>query len=127
MVNQCWLVIKASDAPISTEEEGLFDVYVLQDAASMYLFGSVFTPFGSGDAPEEEVDSLFQGAWRVKREWAKRLLLPDSIPSPNSFALVAKRNGIPVEIVPESTLASYIDDVQDGFREHFGGANKGAA
>jgi hypothetical protein len=117
-VNQCWLVIKASDVPISTDE-GFFDVYVLQDAASMYLFGSVFTPLGTGDAPEEEVNSLFQGAWRAKQEWPKRLLLPDSIPSPNSFTMAANQNQIPVEIVPESALAIYVNDVQAGFREHF--------
>ena len=125
-VNQCWLVIKASDVPISTDE-GFFDVYVLQDAASMYLFGSVFTPFGTGDASEEEVNSLFQSAWRAKRQWPQRVLLPHSIPSPNSFATVAKQNQIPVEIVQESALAIYINDVQAGFREHFEGDETGAA
>jgi hypothetical protein len=125
-MNQCWLIVKASDAPIRIDE-GLFDVYVLQDAASMYLFGSVFTPSGSGNASEEEINSLLQGAWRTKHEWPKYLLLPDSIPSPSSFAVAAKRNRIPVEIVPESALAIYINDVQTAFREHFGGDETGAA
>ena len=125
-VNQCWLIVKASEAPIRTDE-GLFDAYVLQDAASMYLFGSVFTPCGSGDASEEEVNSLLQGAWREKQKWPKRLLLPDTIPSPNSFVVAAKRNGVPVEIVAESALAIYINDVQTGFREYFGGDESGAA
>jgi hypothetical protein len=125
-VNQCWLIVKASDAPIHVDE-GLFDVYVLQDAASMYLFGNVFVPSGSGTAPDEEVDSLLQGAWRATREWPNSLLLPDSIPPRSSFAVVAKRNRIPVEVVPESDLAIYINDVQAAFREHFGGEDTGAA
>jgi hypothetical protein len=125
-VNQCWLVIKASDAPIRVDE-GFFDVYVLQDAASMYLFGNVFVPSGSATASEEEVNSLLQGAWRVKHRWPKCLMLPDSISPRSSFAVVAKRNRIAVEVVPESTLSIYINDVQAAFREHFGGEKTGAA
>ena len=125
-VNQCWLIVKASDTPIVTDE-GLFDVYVVQDAASMYLFGSVFTPSGSGNASEQEFNSLLQHAWRQKREWPKRLLVPDSIPSPNPFSVVAKRHRIPVEIVPESALAIYINDVQAGFHEYLAGGETGAA
>jgi hypothetical protein len=125
-VNECWLVVKASEVPIFTEDEGLFDVYVLQDAASMYLFGTVFVPTGSGIASEQEVGVLFQSAWRAKREWPKRLLLPEGIPPIDSFAAVATRNQIPVEVVPKSALAIYINDVQAGFNEHFGG-EKGAA
>lgn len=125
-VNQCWLIVKASDAPIRTDE-GLFDVYVLQDASSMYLFGSVLAPCGSGDASEKEVDSLFHGAWREKQKWPKRLLLPDTIPSPNSFVVVARRNGVPVEIVAEAALVIYVNDVQTAFREYFGGDESGAA
>ena len=125
-VNQCWLVVKASDAPIRVDG-GSFDVYVLQDAASMYLFGNVFVPSGSDIAPEEEVNSLLQGAWRTKRVWPKCLLLSDCIPPRSSFAAVAERNRIPVEVVPESSLTIYINDVQAAFREHFGGGQTGAA
>ena len=120
-VNQCWLVVKASDAPIATGE-GSFDVYVLQDAASMYLFGNVLVPTGSATASEREVTSLLQSAWRAKRAWPKCLLLPETILPRSSFAAVAKRNEIPVELVPESALALYIKDVQAAFSEYFGGA-----
>lgn len=125
-VNQCWLIIPASDAPIEMDE-GLFDVYVLQDAASMYLFGNVFAPSGSGTAPDEEVDSLLQEAWRAKRDWPQRLLLPDSIPPQSSLAVLPERKGIAVEFVPEIALAIYINDVQAGFREYFGSYEPGAA
>ena len=125
-VNQCWLIFKASDGPIRVDE-GLFDVYVLQDAASMYLFGNVFVPSGTGTAPEEDVNSLFQGAWRAKHEWPKCLLLPDTIPPRSSFAVVAKRNRIPVEVMPESAFAIYINDVRSAFHDYFGGEETGAA
>ena len=120
-VNQSWLVVKASDAPISTAE-GSFDVYVLQDAASMYLFGNVLVPTGSATASEDEFNSLLQSAWHAKRAWPKCLLLPQTILPRSSFAEVAKRNEIPVELVPESALALYINDVRAAFSEHFGGA-----
>ena len=123
-VNQCWLIVKASDAPIRTDE-GAFDVYVLQDAASMYLFGNLLVPSGSGAAAEEEVNLLLQGARRVKGEWPQSLLLPDSAPFRGSFAVVARRNRIPVKVVPESKLAFYVNDVQAAFREHFGRGESG--
>jgi hypothetical protein len=115
------LVVKASDAPISTAE-GSFDVYVLQDAATMYLFGNVLVPIGSAKASVEEFSSLLQSAWHSKRAWPRRLLLPETILPRKSFAAVAKRNEIPVEFVPESALALYINDVQAAFSEYFGGA-----
>jgi hypothetical protein len=125
-VNQCWSIVKASNAPTRTDE-GTYDVYVLQDSAGMYLFGNMLVPFGSQTATKEEVSSLFQCAWRTKHEWPKVFLLPDSDPPRSSFAVRAKRNGIPVEVVPESVLAMYINDVQAAFREHFGGEEPGAA
>jgi hypothetical protein len=125
-VNQYWLIVKASDAPIRTDE-GPFDLYVLQDAASMYLFGNLLVPSGSGAASEEEVNSLLQGARRAKGEWPQSLLLPDSAPFRGSFAVVARRNRIPLEVVPESELAIYMNDVQAAFREHFGREESGAA
>ena len=83
--------------------------------------------FGSSNASEEEINALFQDAWRVKHKWPKFLLLPESIPTLRSFAAVAMQNLIPVEVVPESALAIYIIDVQSSFREHFGGEATGAA
>jgi hypothetical protein len=119
-VNECWLVIKASQVPVRTDEEGSFDVYVLQDAASMFIFGTVLVSLGNSTAPEEEVEALFQTAWRGKRAWPKRLVLSNANPLMSSFALIAERNSIAVEYVPKSALSVYTDDVQAGFSEHFG-------
>jgi hypothetical protein len=119
-VNECWLVVQASRTPVRTDEDGAFDVYVLQDAASMYIFGTVLVSAGSSAAREEEIDELFQSAWRGKHAWPKRLVLSNSNPLVSSFAVAAERNGIAVEYVPNSALAVYTKDVQAGFSEHFG-------
>jgi len=103
-----------------TDEDGSFDVYVLQDAASMYIFGTVLFPTGSGTGPQDEVDALFQNAWRGTRAWAKRVVLSNRNPLVRSFAVAAEHNGIAVEYVPESLLDFYTSDVQGGFSEHFG-------
>jgi hypothetical protein len=124
-VNQCWLIVKASDAPVQTGE-GAFEVYVLQDAASMYIFGNLFVPAGGGTAIEEEVNSLLHDGWRKKREWPQSLSLSDSVPFRSSLAVVAKRIRISVKVVPESELAFYTNDVQAGFREYFGPEESGA-
>ena len=95
-------------------------MYVLQDAATMYLFGNVFVSVVTHGVPETEVSLLLENAWGAKREWPQRLLLPSSIAPDSPFFAVAKRNNIAVEVVPESVLAIYSKDVQTAFRDYFG-------
>ena len=90
----------------------------------MYLFGTLLVPSDSATASETEVNALLQSAWRARREWPECLVLPDAAPHLGSFAELARREEIRVEVVPQSALAVYINDVQAAFREHFGGTKR---
>jgi hypothetical protein len=119
-VDEAWLVIKASPAPMRTDEDGDFDVYVLQDAASMFIFGTVMVPVGSRTGPEDEFDALLQDAGRQRRRGPGKILFAHDDPAMRSFAAVTARAGVSVEFVEDTALDFYTNDVQSGFAEHFG-------
>ena len=124
-VNDAWLVLKASALPFMVEGQPC-DVYVLQDAASMYLFGSVFAPCAVGQPRAQEVGALFKRAWDKGHQWPQKLLLPESVAPLRTFAAAAQRRGVPVEVLPDGALAVYITDVQAAFHEHFSGGGSAA-
>jgi hypothetical protein len=123
-VDQAWLVIKATAKPIQVEGDPT-EVYVLQDAGSMYLFGNAFAPYPNGNPQTQQVSRLFQNAWRKHSRWPTVLILPESLSGRLPFTEAAARNGIPLAVVPDTALAVYVSDVQEAFEEHFGG--EGAA
>ena len=42
--NDAWIVFRLNDSPISTIEDGDFNVLCLMDAASCYILGNDFVP-----------------------------------------------------------------------------------
>src|SRR5450755_1412226 len=84
-VNRTWLAFRMNRLPVLVAEEEL-DIFVLQDAASMFIFGSAFASPGADCPPREEVSALFQQAWSQTQLWPEELVLPGR-PSPkNIFA-----------------------------------------
>jgi len=51
-VNEAWIAFKLYDAPISTEEDGDFNVLALMDVASCYILGTEFVSTGSAEPSE---------------------------------------------------------------------------
>ena len=120
-VNQTWLAYRINSAPINVDHKEV-DLYVLQDAASMFLFGNVFAAAGT-DYPEiKEVEKLLHSAYAKRNEWPTDLLLPGNPGSDNSFAMVARKHGVKVRGVPESQLSFYIKDTQEAYEDFLGGS-----
>jgi hypothetical protein len=116
-VNRTWLAFRMNRLPVLVAEEEL-DIFVLQDAASMFIFGSAFASLGADCPPREEVSGLFQQAWSQTQLWPEELVLPGR-PSPkNTFATLARSHGIAVRSVAEARMSFYIKDVQSSFEEH---------
>ena len=118
-------MVKVNALPFLVDEQ-LVDVYVLQDAASMYLSGNVFSPCEGGLPPLAETRALFKRAWDMQHQWPERLLLPESLVHLTTFATTAKRSKVPVQVLPDGVFAVYVTDVQAAFHEHFA-ASTGAA
>jgi hypothetical protein len=116
VVNRTWLAFRINQLPVSNED-GEFDIFVLQDAGSMFLFGNAFAPHGEYPS-REAVVLLLEQAWSHHQEWPEELVLPGKPSSQNSFASVAREHGISVRAVAEARMAFYITDVQSAFEEH---------
>jgi len=126
VVNEAWIALKATEAPIRVEHD-LVDVFVLMDAASMYMFATRMASLGTGSPSIKDASAMLQAGWKKKHEWPKTVVLPDTLPSDNTFAVAARKKGLPVRVVPESDLAVYVEDVRQAFHEHFGPGTRGDA
>jgi hypothetical protein len=117
-VNQTWLAYRINRAPLKVEGQAI-DLYVLQDAASMFLFGNAFAPDGS-DCPDlKEVRKLMGTAHAKRDEWPSELILAGSHGQENSFIKVAHEHGVAIRTVPESQMSFYIKDTQEAYEEFF--------
>ena len=124
-VNQTWLAYRINSAPINVDHKEI-DLYVLQDAASMFLFGNVFATAGT-DFPEiTQVEKLLSSAHAKRDQWPTELLLPGNPRKDNSFVIAAGQQGVKVRSVPESQLSFYIKDTQEAY-EDFLGSSEGDA
>ncbi len=117
-VNATWLAFRFNQKPLQSEE-GEHDVFVLQDAGSMFIFGTAFAPHESAAPSHVEVERLLQSAWAHREEWPEELVLPGKPSSDNAFVRAAAAVGIPVRSVPEAAMSFYIRDVQSAFEEYF--------
>ena len=125
-VNEAWLAFRANSVPLRTPE-GEFDVFVLVDAASMYIFGHAFAAVGAEAPTDEDAAALLRSGWQRKQQWPERLILTGKPSAENGFCRAAERNGIPVVAVAAKELRVYTSDIRSGFAEHFGGEENGTA
>ena len=124
-VNETWLAYRINSAPINVDHKEI-DLYVLQDAASMFLFGNVFAAAGT-DFPEiMQVEKLLSSAHAKRDQWPIELLLPGNPGQDNSFVIAAGKHEVKVRGVPESQLSFYIKDTQEAY-EDFLGSSEGDA
>ena len=118
-VNQTWLAFKITKAPLQVEGQAV-DLYVLQDAGSMFLFGHALAPHGEDYPPIGEAKRLMASAYAKRNEWPSELVLPGRRAPDNSFAKVAAQNGVAQRFVPESQMSLYIKDTQESYEEFLG-------
>ena len=124
-VNKAWLAYRINSAPINVDHKEI-DIYILQDAASMFLFGNVFAAAGTDFPDIIQVEKLLDSAHAKRDQWPTELLLPGKPGNDNSFVIAACKHGIKVRGVPESQLSFYIKDTQEAY-EDFLGSSKGDA
>lgn len=125
-VNEAWIAFQLNDAPIRTEQDGVFNCIGLMDAASCYIFGMVMVPTEESEPSEFEVRRLFKKAWDLKQQYPNTLFVPrDRFPS--ILPAAAIRHHISVVPVPESELLLFIGEARQGFMEYVQGSSGGEA
>jgi hypothetical protein len=115
--NGTWLAFRMNRLPV-VNKDGEFDIFVLQDAGSMFLFGTAFAAPGAEAPPKKEVTRLFRSAWSHRQEWAQELLLVGNPSTKNAFVRAAREQGLRVRAVAEARMSFYIKDVQSSFEEY---------
>ena len=117
-VNGTWLAFRINQRPLQAGDEA-HDIFVLQDAGSMFIFGTALVPHEAEAPSSSEVDSLLEGAWSHRQEWPEELVLPGKPSAGNTFVEAAVSRGVAVRAVSEASMSFYIRDVQSAFEEYF--------
>jgi len=123
-VNRTWLAFRINQRPIQSGD-GAHDIFVLQDAGSMFIFGTALAAADADGPSEEDVERLLQRARSHREEWPEELIVPGRASGGSPFARAAARIGIAVRAVPEARLSFYIKDVQTSFEEYLSGGAAG--
>lgn len=117
-VNEAWLVVKVNDSHLLVGADA-YDMYVIIDAASTYVFGHILSNAAEDAPPEQDVQALFMKAWATKRQWPKRLMLTGKTPVENVFRLIAENNGIAIEGVSLSSVTALTRPLKKSFASSF--------
>ena len=118
-VNEVWIAVKINKTNLFVKDDP-FDIYVLMDAASAYVFGHVLSEGVDEDPHERDVEILFREAWDAKSQWPKKLIVPEEFPAEDVFRIEAEKNGISFETVPISELAPIVEPLKELFGSNFG-------
>lgn len=118
-VNEAWIAFRVNESFMFVQDEP-YDIYVLMDAASAYAFGHVLVRVTDEIPEEKDIDTLFQEAWGAKRQWPRKLILPEDDPAKNIFRMQAEKNGLSFEMVPLSDLSPIVEPMKELFASQFG-------
>lgn len=117
-VNEAWIAVRINEPCLFVRDEP-YDVYVLMDAASTYVFGHVLSKVVDGTLQEEDVETLFREAWRAKKQWPERLIMPEHSPVESVFRTLAEKNGFTFSTVLLSDLSPIVDPLKESFASSF--------
>jgi hypothetical protein len=117
-VNEAWIAIRIN-APFLFVRDEPYDVYVLMDAGSTYVFGHVLSKVVDEAPQEGDVEALFREAWGAKRQWPEKLIVPEHSRADSVFRTQAEKNGFTFSTVPLSDLSPLVDPLKESFASAF--------
>jgi hypothetical protein len=65
--NEAWIAIKVNDKSMYLEDD-FYDVYMLMEASSAFVFGHFLSRVDDVTPQEEDVKDLFNDAWGAKSQ-----------------------------------------------------------
>jgi len=117
-VNEVWIALRVNEAFLFVKDEP-YDIYVLIDAGSTYVFGHVLSR-AVDDAPhEKDIEALFKKAWEAKNQWAEQLIVTGNSTAENVFRTQAEKKGLSVKIVSLSELGPIVGPLKESFASDF--------
>ena len=118
--NEAWIAFQLNDAPVSTEEDGDFNVVCLMDVATGYILGNQFAPVQSIDIPMDEVENLMRDAWSRAKTMPEKLFVSPELGA-KCFHLYCSNNAIKAIKSTDEQLSPILLEARNGFRAHIGG------
>ncbi len=119
-VNEAWIAVRINEEFLFVKDEP-YDIYVLMDAASAYVFGHVLSRVVDESPNEKEVEALFREAWEAKNQWAEKLIITENSTAHNAFIKQAAKNGLSIKVVPLSDLEPIVGPLIKSFASVFFG------
>ena len=117
-VNEAWIVIRVNEEFLFVKDEP-YDIYVLIDAASTYVFGHVLARVVDEAPKKKDVEALFKNAWKAKKQWAKQLIITEHSKADAVFRTQAERIGLSIKVVPLSELEPIVGPLKESFASGF--------
>ncbi len=117
-VNEAWITVRVNEEFIFVKDDP-YDIFVLMDAASAYVFGFVLSNVVDESLNQEEVANLFRQAWGTKQEWAGTLIVSDEINADNVFISEGEKNGLEIRRVLASSLDPIVGPLKESFLQRF--------
>jgi len=117
-VNEAWIAVRVNEEFLFVQDEP-YDIHVLMDAASCYVFGHVLSRVVDETPQEKDVKDLFQAAFQAKNQWADILILTGNSSSDDVFRRQAEQDGLSVRIVNPSDLEPIVGPLKESFASHF--------
>ena len=117
-VNEAWIAVRINDEFLFGKNEP-YDMYVLLDASSTYVFGHVLSRVIDEAPTEKDVEALLKKAWEAKNQWAEKLIVAKNSIAENIFRIQAEKIGISVKTVPLSDLDRIIDPLKEIWPWHW--------
>ena len=117
-INESWIAVRVNEDFLLVQDEP-YDVYVLMDAASCYVFGHVLSRVVDEAPASKDVEDIFKEAWRGKNQWAQKLIITENSAANDVFRREAEKNGLSIEIVSLSDLEPIVGPLKQLFASDF--------
>jgi len=116
-VNETWILFKLNDVPVSTSEDGDFNVFALMDAASCYILSTEFVSTNLTEPSKLESNRLLEAGYSHKDEYPKMIFIPTN-QSASILSKEADLLDIAVVRIPEDELSVYLDYARQALQEY---------
>ncbi len=118
-VNQAWLSTRVNDTFLYVAGDP-YDMYILVDVASCYVFGFVFAKTAEDEGPDiDEIDKLFNNAWSSKCQFPIEFYVEEDFSPKEEFKTVCQNYDITFNVLPKNSLSLIVDEIKESFEEHF--------
>ncbi len=119
-VNEAWIAVRINEEFLFVKDEP-YDIYVLMDAASAYVFGHVLSRVVDESPNEKDIEALFRKAWEANNKWAETLIITENSTAYDVFRKQAVKNGLSIKVVPLSDLEPIVGPLIKSFASDFFG------